>query len=282
MAIVTDSIACLPKDLVERYHISTIPLNFYAGGKIYKDGVNITPSGAYELFLNDPKAFKTSAASPADCMEAYHEAKQHADNILCIILSAKLSVIYDVTLNAAEQAKAEFPGTSIQVLDSQTAAAAEGFVVLAAARAAEEGKDLDGVLKAAEEMRDKVDLVAYMDTVRYIYRSGRIPKVAAVAGSMLNIKPLFTFSSGTPHFIGAVRNRERGLERLLKEIRRKTGNHPLHAAVMHVYAQGQAEMLKERISSEFDCVELWVTEFSPLMGYACGTGTLGVAFYPEG
>jgi DegV family protein with EDD domain len=121
-----------------------------------------------------------------------------------------------------------------------------------------------------------------MDTIRYIYRSGRIPKVAAVAGSILNIKPLFTFSSGTPHFIGAVRNRERGLARLLKEIRRKTGDCPLHAAVMHVYAQEQAEVLKERISSEFDCVELWVTEFSPLMGYACGTGTLGVAFYPEG
>ncbi|UCB43585.1 MAG: DegV family protein [Dehalococcoidales bacterium] len=282
MAIVTDSIACLPKDLVERYHISVIPLNFYAGGKVYRDGVDITPSGAYKLFLDDPKAFKTSAASPADCIEAYREASQHADNILCVTLSAKLSVIYDVTQNAAEQAKAEFPGTSIQVLDSQTAAAAEGFVALEAARVAEEGKDLGEVLKTAEEMRDEVDLVAYMDTIRYIYRSGRIPKVAAMAGSMLNIRPILTFSSGTPHFIGAVRNRERGLERLIEEIRKKTGNSLLHVAVMHVYAEDQAEMLKERISSEFDCAELWVTEFSPLMGYACGTGTLGVAFYPEG
>ena len=282
MAIVTDSIACLPPDLVERYHISVVPLNFYAGGRIYRDGVNITPSGAYELFLDDPKAFKTSAASPADCLEAYREASQHASNILCVTLSAKLSVIYDVTQNATEQAKDELPGSSIQVLDSKTAAAAEGFIAMEAARVAEEGKDMAEVLKTAEEMRDKVDLVAYMDTVRYIYRSGRIPKVAAVAGSMLNIKPLFTFSSGKPHFIGAVRNRERGLERLLEIIRKKTGDSPLHAAVMHVYAQEQAEMLKERISSEFNCAELWVTEFSPLMGYACGTGTLGVAFYPEG
>jgi len=282
VTVVTDSIACLTRDLVEQYHVGIIPLNFYANGRIYKDGVDITPSEAYDLFLSNPEAFKTSAASPADCLEVYRESSQHSDSILCVTLSSKLSVVYDVALNAAEQAGIELPEITIEVLDSRTAAAAEGFIVLAAARAASEGEDLPGVLKAAEEMRDKVDLVAYMDTIRHVYRSGRIPKVAAVAGSMLNIKPVFTFSSGTPHFIGAVRNRERGLERLLEKMKEATGDKPVHVAVMHVYAEDQAETLKERVSSEFNCAELWVTEFSPLMGYACGAGTLGLAFYPEG
>ena len=282
MTVVADSIACLTRDLVEQYRVSIIPLNFYANDRIYKDGVDITPSEAYDLFLSDPEAFKTSAASPADCLEVYHEASQRSGSILCVTLSAKLSVVYDVARDAAEQASVELPEISIEVLDSRTAAAAEGFIALAAAQAASEGEDLAGVLKAAEEMRDKVDLVAYMDTIRYIYRSGRIPKVAAVAGSMLNIKPVFTFSSGTPHFIGAVRNRERGLERLLEKMKETVGNKPVHIAVMHVYAEDQAEILKERVSSEFNCAELWVTEFSPLMGYACGAGTLGLAFYPEG
>ena len=281
MAVITDSIACLTKNLVEQYHIGVIPVNFYADGRIFKDGVDITPSEAYELFLRDPAAFKTSSASPGDCLEAYHQASQHADSILCVTLSAKLSVIYDVFQNTAEQVKAALSGISIRVLDSRTAAAAEGFIALAAARAAEEGKGLGDVLKAAEEMRDKVDLVAYIDTIRYAYRSGRIPKVAAIAGSMLHIKPLFSFSSGKPSFIGAVRNRERGLERLLERVKEKVGTSPVHVAVMHVYAQEQAEILKERVSAEFNCAELWVTEFSPLMGYTCGTGTLGLAFYPE-
>ena len=282
MTVVADSIACLTRDLVEQYRVSIIPLNFYANDRIYKDGVDITPSEAYDLFLSDPEAFKTSAASPADCLEVYHEASQRSGSILCVTLSAKLSVVYDVARDAAEQASVELPEISIEVLDSRTAAAAEGFIALAAAQAASEGEDLAGVLKAAEEMRDKVDLVAYMDTIRYIYRSGRIPKVAAVAGSMLNIKPVFTFSSGTPHFIGAVRNRERGLERLLEKMKETVGNKPVHIAVMHVYAEDQAEILKERVLSEFNCTEMWVTEFSPLMGYACGAGTLGLAFYPEG
>jgi DegV family protein with EDD domain len=281
VSVVTDSIACLTRELVEQYYVGIIPLNFYAGGRIYKDGVDITPSEAYRLFLNDPEVFKTSAASPVDCLEVYREVSQYSDSILCVTLSSKLSVIHDVALNAAEQASIEIPEVTIEVLDSQTAAAAEGFIALAGARAAAEGKDLPEVLRAAEEMRDKVDLVAYMDTIRHVYRSGRIPKIAAIAGSMLNIKPMFTFASGTPHFIGAVRNRERGLERLLERMREAAGDSPVHVAVMHVYAEDQAELLKERVTSEFNCTELWVTEFSPLMGYTCGAGTLGLAFYSE-
>ena len=282
VAIVTDSIACLTKEIVAQYGIRIVPLNFYSEGKVYKDWVDITTAEAYELFLKDPESFKTSAASPEDCLKAYREASQQTKNILCITISAKLSAVYNVAQGAKEQAKAELPQTSIAVLDSQTATAAEGFIALAAARAAVEGKSLAEVIKAAEEMRDRVSLIALMDTVRYVYRTGRIPKVAALAGSMLNIKPIFTISSGVPHFMSVVRNIERGIDRLLKIMRNKVGLNPVHVAVMHAYALDEAEKLKERVSSEFNCAELWITEFSPVMGYACGTGTLGLAFYSEG
>ena len=281
VAIVTDSIACLTKEIVAQYGIRIVPLNFYSEGKVYKDWVDITPAEAYELVLKDPESFKTSAASPEDCLKAYREASRQTKNILCITISAKLSAVYNVAQGAKEQARAELPQTSIAVLDSQTATAAEGFIALAAARAAE-GKGLAEVIKAAEEMRDRVSLLALMDTVRYVYRTGRIPKVAALAGSMLNIRPIFTISSGVPHFIGVVRNKERGMDRLLKIMRGKVGLTPVHVAVMHAYALDEAEKLKERVSSEFNCAELWITEFSPVMGFACGTGTLGLAFYSEG
>ena len=281
VAVITDSIACLTKELVEQYGVRIIPLNFYAVGRVYKDWVDVTPSEAYELFLKDPESFKTSAASPDDCLQAYREACNKTNDILCITLSSKLSSVYDVVLGTAEQIKEEFPQTTIEVMDSQTVAAAEGFIALAAARAASEGKGLAEVINTAEKVRDKVTIIAFMDTVRYVYRSGRIPKVAAVAGSMLKIRPVFNFSSGAPHFVGALRSKERGPERLLRTMKEKVGQRPVHVAVMHVYAQDEAERLKERVSSEFNCAELWLTEFSPLMGYACGTGTLGLAFYSE-
>jgi len=258
-----------------------VPINFYFGDKVYRDWVDITPDEAYELFLKDPSAFKTSGINPADCLETYRELSKQTNSILCITISTKLSVVYNAALEAKEHAATELPQTSIEVLDSQTVTAAEGFVALAAARAAEEGKSLAEVVKAAEEMRDKVTFLALLDTIRHVYRTGRIPKIAALAGSMLNIKPLLTSSAGLVRFIGASRSKERGIERMLRIMRDKAGQNPVHVAVMHAYALDEAQKLKERVESEFNCAELWITGFSPVMGYATGTGTLGLAFYPE-
>ena len=281
VAIVVDSIACLTREMVEQYGVTILPLNFYFGGKIYRDWVDVTPSEAYELFLKDPDSFKASSVSPGECLEAYREISKRAENILCITVSSKISAVYNAALEAKEQVKDELPQTSIEVMDSQTVAVAEGFIALAAARAAAEGKSLAEVVKAAEEMRDRVSFFVFLDTIRHVYRSGRIPKIASQAGSILNIKPLLTTSSGVLHFVGVVRSQKSGVKRLLKMMRDRVGLRPVHVAVTHAYAPDEAEKLKERISSEFNCAELWVTEFSPLMGYACGTGTLGIAFYSE-
>ena len=280
VAIVTDSIACLTREMVGQYQIKIVPINIHFGDKVYRDWVDITPDEAYEMFLEDHERFNTSAASPMDCLETYREVSQQAKNILFVTVSAKISTMYNVALVAREQAKEELPQTSIEVLDSRTATAAEGFIALAAAQAAEEGKSLGEVVKAAEEVRERVGVLVFLNTVRYVYRSGRIPKVAARAGSILSIRPIFSVS-GEVHFVGVVRNRGRGIDRMLKIMKDKVGQSPAHIAVMHAYDLDEAKRLGERVSSEFNCKELWVTEFSPVMGYSCGTGTLGVAFYKE-
>ena len=167
------------------------------------------------------------------------------------------------------------------MVDTKTVTAAEGFVALAAARAAEVDKSLAEVVKAAEEMRERVSFLALLDTIRHVYRTGRIPRIAALAGSVLNIKPVLTVSSGLVRFIGAARSREGGIGRMLKIMRDRVGQSPVHVAVMHAYALEEAQKIKERVAAEFNCAELWITGFSPVMGYATGTGTLGIAFYKE-
>jgi DegV family protein with EDD domain len=281
VAIVTDSLACLTKELVEQYEISVVPLNIHSDGKVYKDWVDITPDEAYELFLKNPDSWGSSAPSPMDYLKVFREVGNRINNILCITVSTKLSTTYDVAKLSQEQAGAELPQTSITVLDSHLATAAQGLVALAAAQAARAGKSLPEVVKVAEGVSDKVTFVALLDTIRHVYRSGRIPKIAALAGAMLNIRPLLTISSGVVRFMGAARSRERGIERMLKLVKDKVGQRPVHMAVMHAYALEEAEKLRERVASAFNCAELWLTEFSPLMGYATGTGTLGLAFYPD-
>jgi fatty acid-binding protein DegV len=98
---------------------------------------------------------------------------------------------------------------------------------------------------------------------------------------MLNVRPVLTISSGLVRFIGVVRSKERGVDKMLAMMREKVGQSPVHVAVMHAYTPEDAERLKAQVASEFKCAELWITEFSPLMGYATGTGTLGLAFYQD-
>ena len=281
VAIVADSLACLTRELVEQYGITIAPIPISFQGKIYRDWVDITPTEAYELFLKDPGSFKTAGASPGIFLEAYREASKRAINIVCVTLSTKLSGAYDAARQAIEEARKELPRISVEVVDSETVTASEGFVALAGARAAEEGKSLAEVVKAAEEMRDKVAFLVLLDTIRHVYRTGRIPKIAAMAGSVLSIKPILTSSGGLIRFAGVVRGRAHGIDKMIKMMRNRVGQSPAHVAVMHAFAPEEAEELKDRMASEFDCAELWLTELSPVMGYATGTGTLGVAFYKE-
>jgi DegV family protein with EDD domain len=281
VTVVADSIACLTREQVEQHGITIAPIPISFQGKIYRDWVDITPSESYEFFLQDPGSFKTAGASPGIFLEAYRQASKQAKNILCLTLSAKLSGACEAAKQAIDEVKKEMPQLSVEVVDTKTVTAAEGFVALAAARAAEVGKSLAEVVKVAEDMMERVNFLILLDTIRHVYRTGRIPKIAAVAGSMLSIKPVLTSSGGTIRFVTAARSRQRGIDKMLTMIRKRVGENPVHMAVMHAYAPDDAEKLKEQVAAEFNCAELWVTELSPVMGYATGTGTLGLAFYPE-
>ena len=217
VAVVTDSLACLSKEQVGQYGIEIIPVNFYAGGKLYKDWINVTPTQAWELFLKDPESFKSSAPSPEDCLKSYRESSKRARDIFCVTISTKLSSVYNAAQRAKELVKTELPQASIEIMDSQTATASEGFITLTAARAAMEGKGLTEVVNAALQIKDRVNAIVLLDTIRHVYRSGRIPKVASQIGSMFNIRPIFSIS-GAVHFKGAVRNRTYGIDTMKEPI----------------------------------------------------------------
>jgi len=280
VAVLTDSISCLPREFIDRFDIEIIPINLFFGGKLYRDGVDLSPSEAYEFFLKEPESFKTSAPPPRECLESFRRAGRIARNLLFVTVSNKLSMVHASAAEARELARNELPDLRIEIMDSLTATSAEGFVTLAAARAAAEDKDMETVITAAARVRDRVEALVLLDTIKHVYRSGRIPRIASQVGSILQIRPLLSVHESV-HFAGAVRNREQGIKRLIDITRVKLGDSPAHVCVMHAYAREEAENLMRLVSREFNCVELWLSEFSPIMGYACGTGTLGLASYAE-
>ena len=281
VAIIADTVACLPRELVEQYGIEIVAPNIYFDGKVYRDWLDITPSEAYQLLDKAPELFSTSGPPPAAYAQAYRQLAAKAESILCITLSAKMSTTHNAAVAAKEQVKEELAGTNIEVLDSQTATGAEGFVVLAAARALAEGRSLVEAIEAARRVKDRVDLVFILETIRHAYRTGRIPKVAAQIGAWLSVKPIVTIRGGTAHFNGITRSKEKGVNYLLEAMQKRVGTRPVHVAVHHTAALEEGEILKQRVLAEFDCVEHWLTEFSPIMGYSTGRGTLGLAFYAE-
>ena len=155
VVVITDSVANLSPEMVTRYGIEIVPIVLLIGGKLYRDGVDISPTEAYKMFLKDPDRFNTSPSSPGHYLEAYSEASKRAKNIFCVTLSSKLSTGYQMALVAKEEAGKELPGIRIEVMDSQNVTASEGFIALAAARAAGAGKSLAEVVKSAEEVKKK-------------------------------------------------------------------------------------------------------------------------------
>ena len=281
VAIITDSIACLTPEMRRQYPLRIVPFNILFEDKLYLEGVDITPTEAYKLLEKAPDHWKAGPPRVSDYLEVFRELSAQFQAILCITLSSKLSGAYEAACVAKNEAKDELPRITIELLDSMTVTGGEGLIALAAARAAAEGRNLAEVIKTAKTVKDRVSVIVAMETTRHLHRTGRMPKIAAQVISIINIKPILAISGGIVRFTGVARTKERGVNRLLTTMKEKIGASPAHVAVMHADVPDEGERLRQRISSEFNCLDLWLSEFSPVMGYATGKGTLVIAFYPE-
>jgi DegV family protein with EDD domain len=279
--VITDSIASIPLKMKVQFNIKVVPINIHFNGQTYRDGVDLTVQEAYRILEKDPEHFISSPASIGEYFEVFKDEVTNADGILVITLSAKLSTLYNVANLAREQAREKFPDFQIELLDSGTATVGEGLVVTAAARAASEGKSLAEVTLAAKKVRDRVKVDGILNTIRYVYRTGRIPEIPARLGSLLNIKPVFKISGGVVHIAGVVRDREKGFDKIFNQMKQTLGDRPIHVAIAHADSPESGKQLEEKIESEFNYIESWLTDFSPVMAYATGAGVMVIAYYAD-
>lgn len=282
IAIMCESTACLPAELAARYHIATIPIPFVFGDETFLDGVNITPREFYAKVKTTQTFPRTSPPSPGEYMQVWQRLAQRADSVVLVTASGKITSFYRSTHLAQDLAARDLPGTRVVVVDSGSAAMGQGFVTLAAARAAAAGHPLEQVVAAAESVRERAQMVVTLDTLDYLARASRIPQVAAFVGGVLAIKPILLFAHGEVSQLARVRTRRRSLEQLVEQMRQRVpAGARVHVAIHHTEAAAEAAELRERIASTFECVELYVTEFTPVMGAYCGPGLLGAAYYVE-
>jgi DegV family protein with EDD domain len=277
IAVVTDSVACVPPDLVERYNIHVVPFHVIWDDQVYRDGVDLNPAEFYRLFGQNKAYPTTSQPSLADFFRVYAQLSETHEGIVSIHIPAELTGAVTV----AETAAREAASVPVVVLDSGLATIAEGFVVLAAAQAAEAGGSLEEVVAAAKSMMARVHFYATLDDLKHLHRGGRIGEAATLLGSRLKINPILNLENGRVRVVSVVRTRHTAVEKMMELMWNEVGDRPLHASVFHGDALAEAERIAEEVRSRFNCVEFYITEFTPVMGAHTGPGVIGLAFYAE-
>ena len=280
VAIVTDTVACLPQDVVDQHKITVVPLQVIHEGKTYRDGVDITPSQFYEILSKSKVLPTTSAPTPEAYLEIYDKFAREGRDVLVICPSMKLTHVYESAKLAAEMLKEKSCKLNLEVLDTGTAAGSQGIVVLDTAKAASNGLGLHDVLSIARESMKWVHLIAFLDTLEYLARSGRVPSLLAWANALLKIKPIIEvlpLSQGVVP-IDRVRTRSRAIERVIEILKKRSDNKPLRVVVQHSNAEDEAIILARHIESELGCEVLYIKDFTPVIGVHTGPGLVGISY----
>jgi DegV family protein with EDD domain len=282
VAIVTDTTAYLPREVVEANQITLVSLYINWAGERTERESDITDIDA---FMDELRAGEqlptTSQPSVGDFIAAYEPLLAEGRDVVSVHISGGISGTVEAARQAAEALERDGKGGGrVRVFDSATAAGGTGIVVLAAARSAARGGDLEKVVAETQAARDALKMWFAIDTLEFLKRSGRIGGAAAWIGSTLKIKPILTLESEmTP--VERVRTSKRALERLVDYARQRKESGADGWVVQHIQAPDQAEKLIEACREVFGNEPAFVSEVGPVLAAHVGPGMLGVGGVPR-
>jgi DegV family protein with EDD domain len=274
VAVVTDSTAYLPDEVVQEYDVTIVPLQVVIGGITSAEGIDVSPADIAKALRDRGKQVTTSRPSPVALVNAYRSALDAgAAGVVSVHLSARLSGTYDAAVTAAKQVDDD----RIAVVDSRGAAMGLGFAVLAAAEAAAAGGDLARVSDAATEAQRRTTTLFYVDTLEHLRRGGRIGAAAALLGTALSVKPILHMADGEVVLKEKVRTASRAIARLEQLAVEAAGDGDVDVAVQHLDAADRADALRKRLESALPrCRRFVFSEVGAAVGAHVGPGLLGV------
>ena len=279
IAILTDSTANLPMEWIEQYSVRVIPLKIHWGNDTFLDGVDITPDEFYTRLSHSKSIPTTSQPAIQDFLQAFESLADRADGIVVPLISSGISG----TVASAQAAARQFSRVPVEIVDTRVTSAGQALVVLAAARAAAQGKSLQEVRQAADEVVQRIHLFFAVDTLEYLHRGGRIGGASRYLGTVLNIKPILYFDlDGKLDALERARTKGKALQRLTALAEEKAKGYPVHLGVIHANAPQIAQEFREQITRHLNCKEVLTLELSPVIGVHVGPGTIGIALFTDG
>jgi DegV family protein with EDD domain len=269
--IVTDSTADLSLEQQRAAGITVVPLNVHFGDEVFRDRVDLSSTEFFRKLKAAPQLPRTSQPSPGVFEEVYRSLTDKGDEVVAVLLSSKVSGTY----NAAQIAAQAVPG-KVDVVDSESASMALGFLALEAVKLAADGAGRAAVSEGVRKLVPKARILCAIDTLTYLERGGRIGKARALLGSLLNFKPLITLREGEVVPLGRARGRPQMLDRLVEMLRRD--GQITRLAVLHGAAASEAEHLRARLAGDYPELDVIVSEIGPVLATHTGPGVIGITY----
>lgn len=274
--IIVDSTTDLPEQTARR--VTVVPLTIHFGEQQYVSGVDIDARKFYEMLVEGDVLPTTSQPTPYAFTQVFQEAVDAGDTVVCITVSSKLSGTYQSACIAA----ADFPG-KVFVVDSLTVAIGGGILTEYALSLTDKGMDVEEIAWKLMQKREKVRLLALLDTLEYLKKGGRISSAVAFAGGLLNIKPVIAVADGEVKMLGKARGSKQGNNLLVQEID-KAGGVDFEKPLLLGYTGLSDALLQKYI---VDSAALWqgkveqlpVSIVGSVVGTHAGPGAVAVAFF---
>jgi DegV family protein with EDD domain len=279
IAIVTDSTADIPKDLVEKYKIKVVPLYVNFEDKSYlNDGVDITGKQFYEKLENAKKQVTTSQPTPQDFIKVYNELLKENETIISIHISQKMSG----TFSSVEMARKELSDKDIEAIDSELVHMPLGVLVIKAAELALDGKSKEEILKAVNDLKQKISILFIPNTLKYLIMNGRIGRARGLIASVLEIRPILTVHMGEVSQFKTTRRLSQAKNELINSMKSMVKDTiRLMVIVSDSDAKAEGDEMAQRIKETFNPKQIMRAEIGPVVGNNLGPGGIAVTFYEE-
>lgn len=269
--VITDSTAELPPGVAQEFGIVQVPLVVNWDGQTYRDKTDLSTAEFYQRLRASKSLPKTGAPSPGAFKEAFEQHLQTFDDVLCVTLGAGFSGTFEAAKNAAELVDPQ----RIRVVESGTVSICLGWMAEEAARMGAREAGIDAILAKIEEMRPRIRILVALDTLEYLQKGGRIGRAQALAGTLLNVKPIISLKDGQVHPFERVRTFGAAARRLVEVV---AGMGPLEkVAVIHGDAEAQADAVAAQVQERFPGQPVLRGEIGAVVGVHAGPGMVAAA-----
>lgn len=278
IALVTDSIADLPKEIVDENQVFMYPIGLTIENSTYFDKVTITTDTFYEMMDSLEEYPKSSQPNQRSLENYFSFISSYYDEIIAITVSEKMSGTYSVFTKVAEKFKDK--KTKVHVINSKQNSGAEGLVVLKAINLIKAGKDYESIIKELEETVKKTKILVSVDTLKYMVRSGRVKKVVGVVGKILNLKPVISIDEHGEGIIYdkalSVKGNTKKILAHIEQVHKESGIESY--SIVHAKDMDRAKMFEEKIKAITGLDATYITQISSVVAMAAGIGAVGVSY----